>query len=236
LCAAAASAQTTGSTAPTKLPSVKEVLDRYVKALGGRDAIQKIKSRTASGTVELVPMNMKGTFESYAAPEAKSFSRLTIAGVGDLLEGTDGKSAWSVNPIQGSRERTGAELVQAKLLNDFYRDIRLEQLFAKIDVKGTSKVGNRDAYVLAAAADGLSPETWYFDTETGLLLRSDFTAIAPEGNQQMTVFYEDHRKIDGVMVPFRIRTQTPSFEIVLTSTEVKHNLPIDDSKFAKPKA
>ena len=60
-------------------------------------------------------------------------------------------------------------------------------------------------------------------------------AIAPEGNQPMTTYYEDLRPVDGVMVAHRIRTQTPSFEIILTSTEVKHNLLIDDSKFARPK-
>ena len=62
-----------------------------------------------------------------------------------------------------------------------------------------------------------------------------FIAIAPEGNQPMTSYYEDLRPVDGVMVAHRIRTQTPSFEIILTSTEVKHNLLIDDSKFARPK-
>lgn len=220
---------------PTKLPSVNEILDKYVKALGGRDAIQNLKSRTVKGTVDLVPMNLKGTFESYAAPEAKGFSKITIAGVGDLLEGTDGKTAWSINPIQGSRERTGAELLQAKLLNNFYRDINLAKLFPKMELRGIEKVGDRNAYAIVASAEGLSPETWYFDTETGMMLRSDFIAIAPEGNQPMTSYYEDLRPVDGVMVAHRVRTQTPSFEIILTSTEVKHNLPIDDSKFARPK-
>ncbi|MCC6326961.1 MAG: hypothetical protein IT174_00490 [Acidobacteria bacterium] len=220
---------------PIKPPSVNEILDKYVKALGGPAAIQAIKSRSVKGTLDLVPMNLKGTFESYAAPEAKAFSKLTIAGIGDLLEGTDGKTAWAINPIQGSRERTGAELLQAKLLNDFYRDINLAKLFPKMELTGTANVGVRNAYVVIASAEGLSPETWYFDTETGLMLRSDFTAIAPEGNQPMTVYYEDLRLVDGVKVPFRIRTKTPSFEIILTSTEVKHNLPIDDSKFSRPK-
>lgn len=232
----AAAAQKTEPERSVKLPAVKEVLDKYIKALGGREAIEKAKTRTAKGTVELVPMNLKGTFESYAAPEAKSFSKLTIAGVGDLLEGTDGKTSWAINPIQGSRERTGAELAQSKLINDFYRDIRLEKLFPKIEVKGTEKVGGKETYVVTATAEGVPPETWYFDTDSGLMLRSDATIIAPEGPQPVTVFYEDHRAVDGIMIPFRIRTQTSSYTIVMSYTEVKHGAAIDDAKFARPKA
>lgn len=228
-------AQKTEPAKQAKLPSVKEVLDKYVKALGGRDAIQRLKSRTAAGTVELVPMNLKGTFESFAAPEAKSYSKLTIAGIGDMLEGSDGKTGWAINPIQGSRDRTGAELLQAQLNNNFYRDIRLEKLFAKIELKGIEKVGEREAYVLTATPDGVPAETWYFDTQTGLMLRSDLTAISPEGNQPMTVFYEDMRPVDGVLIPFRIRTQTQQFTIILTSTEIKHGTTVDESRFAKPK-
>lgn len=226
---------TAKAAAAAKLPTVKEILDRYVKALGGREAIEKVKSRTSTGTLELVPMNLKGTFETYAAPDAKSFSKMTIGGIGDMLEGTDGKTAWAVNPIQGNREKAGIELLQSKLINDFYRDVRLEKLFPKIELKGIEKVGEKDAYVVVATPDGVPAETWYFDTKTGLMLRSDITAVTPEGNTPMTVFYEDMRAVDGVMIPFRIRTQTPQFQIVMTATEVKHGTQVDEAKFAKPK-
>lgn len=228
-------AQKTEPAKPAKLPTAKKILEKYVEALGGRKAIEKLKTRTATGTVELLPMNLKGTFESYAAPEWKVYSKVNISGIGDLIEGTDGKTGWAINPIQGSRERAGTELTQAKLINAFYRDIRLAELFPKQEVKGIEKVGDKDAYVVAATAEGLPTETWYFDTKTGLMLRSDVTVISPEGNSAVTFLYEDYRAVDGVFFPFRIRTQTPSFTLVMTYTEIKHGAAIDDSQFAKPK-
>ena len=235
-----AQAQKTEATKPAaqvqKLPTVKEVLDKYIKAVGGRAAIEKVKSRSVTGTVEIVPMNLKGTFEAVSAPDGKSYSKTSLAGVGDMLEGTDGKTAWVVNPFQGNREKTGAELAQSKLINDFYRDLRLEKLFPKMELKGIEKVNEVDAYVITATAEGVPPETWYFDTKTGLMIRSDVTAIAPEGNQPLSFFYEDFRAVDGVMVAHRIRNQAPSFILTMTVSEIKQSLAVDEAKFIRPKS
>ncbi|MEO7673445.1 MAG: hypothetical protein ABIU09_05135 [Pyrinomonadaceae bacterium] len=218
-----------------KLPTVKEVLDKYVKAIGGREAIEKVKTRFMSGTVEISPMGIKGTYEIYSAAESKTFTKMNLAGIGDMLDGYDGKTAWVINPIQGNREKTGAELLQAKINGNFYREINLDKLFSKIEVKGVDKVAGKDAYVLVATADGIPPETWYFDTVSGLLLRSDITAISPEGSQPAKMFFEEMRTADGVTGPMKIRTQLPQFEIVMTATDFKQGIAIDESKFAKPK-
>ena len=220
--------------AVVKLPTIQEILAKYVKAIGGREANEKIKTRMMSGTVELSPMGIKGTFETYSAGEAKSFTKMNLAGIGEMLEGSDGKSAWAINPIQGSRDKSGAELLQAKINGNFYREINLEKLFPKMELRGVEKVGEKNAYVIVATADAVPVETWYFDTATGLLLRSDMTIVSPEGNQPARVFYDEMRAIDGVVVPAKIRTQLPQFEIVMTAAEVKHGVIIEETKFAKP--
>lgn len=224
------------SKAERSAPTVREILDRYVAALGGREAISKIKTRVSRGTVELVPMNLKGSFETFAAAENSSYTKMNIAGIGEMTEGYDGKAGWSINPITGSRDKSGLELAQSKLINDFYRDIRLDKLFSTIEFKGAEKVGERAVYVLTATADALPAETWYFDKETGLMIRSDFVAVSPEGNTQMSVTFEDFRPVDGVQTAFRIRTQTPQFELVLTATEVKNGITIDEAVFKRPKS
>lgn len=221
--------------APAKLPSVKEVLEKYVDAIGGRAANEKITSRFTKGTVELSPMGLKGTFETYAAPQDRTISKLNLAGIGELIDGFDGTTAWAVNPIQGSREKSGAELVQARLINNFYREINHDKLYSKMEVKGIEKVGDTEAYAVIAEAKDLAPETLYFDTKSGLLLRSDTTMISPEGNQSAKIYYEDMREADGVKIPFRVRTVLPQFVITLAVTELKHNLTMKPETFTKPK-
>jgi hypothetical protein len=234
--ATAAFGQAAKPAAPAKLPTAQEIVAKYTKAIGGREAMEKIKSWTTKGTVEISPMGLKGTFEQIASAPDRSMTTMSITGLGDLIEGYDGKTAWAINPIQGSRERTGAELLQTKLMSNFYRDVNLDKLYPKMEVKGIEKVNGKDAYVVTATPDGLPAATMYFDVQSGLIVRSDNTLIAPEGQQQVSIFIEEMKQVDGVMVPTKMRTKLPTFEMLMTVTEVKSGPTIEDAKFARPKS
>lgn len=224
-------------TKPTaaQMPSVEEILAKYVKAIGGREANEKIKSRYSKGTLELMPMGIKGVFETYAAAPNKSYNKTSLAGLGDIVEGFDGQTAWSVSALQGNRDKEGEELIQTKLINDFYREINLAKLYPKMELKGTEKVGDNEAYVIVGTPIGSPPETFYFDTKSGLLVRQDVTAVSPEGKIPTKTFFYDVREVDGVKTPFKIVSILPQFEITFTFTEIKNNVAVENSKFAKPK-
>ena len=223
-------------TPAVKMPTAQEVLAKYVQAIGGRANYEKIKSRVTKGTQEIPAAGIKGTFEIYAAAPDKIANKSVIPGIGEFIDRFDGQTAWSNNPIQGSRDKIGEELAQAKLINNFYREINLEKLYPKMELKGTEKIGASEAYVVVATPDNLPSETFYFDTKSGLLLRQDATLITPEGKTPIRSFFEDVREVDGVKMPFKIRTVLPQFEVILTTTEVKNNAAVTDAMFVKPKA
>ncbi len=232
-----AETKTIGSkTAAVKMPTVQKILAKYVQAIGGKQANEKIKSRMAKGNVEMMPMGIKGTFENYAAAPNKSSTKVSLAGIGDFSDGFDGTTAWTINPVQGSRDKQGEELAQIKLTNNFNRETNLAKFYSKMELKGIEKVGADDAYVVVATPDNLPVEIFYFDTKSGLLVRQDTTTIAPEGKMAGKTFLEDYRVVDGVKIPFRTRSILPQFEIITTFTEIKNNVAVEDSKFAKPKA
>lgn len=223
-------------TPTVKMPTAQEILAKYVQAIGGREANEKIKSRITKGTQEIPAAGIKGTFEIYAAAPNKFINKSNISGIGEFLDSFDGQTAWAINPLQGSRDKSGEELAQAKLTYNFYREINLAKLYPKIELKGTEKIGASDAYVIVATPDNLPPETFYFDAQSGLLVRQDATLITPEGKTPTKSFFEDVREVDGVKIPFRVRTMLPQFEVVVTTTEVKHNVAVEDAMFDKPKA
>jgi len=62
----------------------------------------------------------------------------------------------------------------------FNKPARLRELFPSAELIGKEKLGGKDVYVLP-----MGFEKWYFDAESGLLLR--------KGN----VYYDDYREVDG---------------------------------------
>ena len=219
-----------------KLPTVDQVLDKYVQAIGGKAAVEKQTTRMAKGTFEIAAFGASGTAEIYAKAPNKTSTVIDVTGFGVFQQVFDGKTGWSNDPQNGFREKAGAELASTKLDADFYKPIRLKQLYPTIVVKGTDKVGDKEVYVLVATPAEGSPETWYFDTQSGLILREDVEREGPEGKQAIQVFYEDYREADGVKMAFTLRQITPAFTLNIKMTEMKHNVPVDDAKFNKPEA
>ena len=219
-----------------KLPTVDQVLDKYVQAIGGKAAVEKQTTRVAKGSFEIAAFGASGTAETYAKAPNKSATVIDIAGFGVVQQIFDGKTGWSQDPQSGLREKAGAELASAKLDSEFYKPVRLKQLYPKIVVKGTDKVGDKEVYVLEATPVESSVETWYFDTQSGLILREDTERESPEGKQAIQIFYEDYKEVDGVKMAFSIRQITPAFTLNIKMVEIKHNVPVDDAKFNKPAA
>jgi len=218
------------------MPSVDQILDKYVQALGGKAAIEKLTSTVITGTFDLPAMGMSGPLEVYAKAPNKNATIINLAGFGVVQFGYNGTIGWSKDPQSGLREMTGAELADAKRDSEFYRDIKLKQLFPKMTLTGKEKVGEREVYVIEATpADG-KPEKMYFDTQTGLLLRLDNDRESPQGSAHVETYFEDYKETGGVKTPFTIKIVRPDLSFTLKTTEVKQNVPIDDAKFNKPAA
>jgi hypothetical protein len=221
---------------PAALPTVDKILEKYVQAIGGKAAIEKLTSRVSKGSFEIAAFGATGTLEIYEKAPNKSISIANVAGFGVVQEGFDGKTAWAQDPQNGLREKSGAELVASKLDAEFYKPIKMKQLYPKLVVKGTEKIGDREVYVVEGTPDGSSPETFYFDSQSGLLLRQDAERDSPQGKQAIQGFMDNYTEVDGVKLPFKLRQVTPAFTIDIKVEEVKHNVPVDDAKFNKPAA
>ena len=99
-------------------------------------------------------------------------------------------------------------------------------------VSGIQKVGEREAYVVESTTDART-ERYYFDTQTGLLLRKitlNKTMLMPFPEQ---VDFEDYHEVDGVKMPFTIRySGIDTYDSwVRTFTEIKRNVAVDDTLF-----
>jgi len=216
------------------LPSVDDILAKYVNAIGGKEAFEKIKSRTAKGSFEIEAMNMTGTFEMFAKAPNKSAMKIDLPGFGVVNNVYDGAKGWDSNPMAGLRELSGAELAAMKRRADFHSEINFKKHYPKMEVKGKEKVGSSETYVIEATPDEGGPEKLYFDVNTGLLVRHDLEAEGPQGKMATEIYTDDYKVVDGVKIPHTLKQVNPMFAMTMKFTEIKTNVEIDEAKFNKP--
>jgi hypothetical protein len=80
----------------------------------------------------------------------------------------------------------------------------------------------------------LPPVRLYFDAKTGLLVRMVRFANTRVGRNPTQIDYADYRDVDGVKMPFRWTLARPNGRFTIQVSEVKQNVPVEDSRFNKP--
>ena len=113
------------SAADANLPTAREILDRHVKAIGGREAVLSHKSAHATGTFSVPSSGMVGTIETFGASNPdRILVRISIPGLGEMANGFDGSHGWAMTPMTGPMLQQGKELDQTKIDADFYSELR----------------------------------------------------------------------------------------------------------------
>ena len=212
------------------LPTVDQLLAKYVEAIGGAAAIKTTTSRVIKGTLDVVGKMRGGSFETYEQAPNK---RLTIANtqpLGLAKVGFNGRNGWS-RTSAGVRTLKGAELASVQRESNFYSFLTLKDDYAKITVAGKSKIGYREVYVLDLQPATGNVERWYLDAQTYLPARINTVATLFSTSVPVEVYLDDWREVDGVKYPFSLTQSFSRLTLVFTVKEIKHNVEIDAKMF-----
>ena len=213
------------------LPTAAQVLANYYAAVGGKDAATKFQSILMKGSIER-PGNRSGPLEVTLKGAYKSLMIVTLP-QGVVSQAVNGDSGWIKSNSTGSQRLNGSSLEQLRRVASYYAVIKVMDEPDQMRVTGKDKIGDREAYVLVLRNDANRTTSFYFDTQTGLLLREVFTTktiLAPLPEQ---VDFEDYRDVGGIKLPFTIRSSDPApFDNTTRRfTEIKPNVAVDDSLF-----
>jgi len=219
------------ASAKPALPNAGEILDKYVQAIGGAEAVHKASTRVEKGTLTgFGPAGMAVVV--YAkAPDA----RVTVVQTprGENVTAYNGQTGW-MSGFGPTHPITGGELDNEKRNADFYFAADIKTEFQQIRGPRLDRVGDHDAYVLMARSPGHAPVRFYFDKDSGLLLREMRFVETPLGRNPSQVDYADYREFDGVKIPCQWTIARPGGRFTIKITDVQQNVPIDDSRFAPP--
>ena len=218
---------------PANLPTVSQLLENYVRALGGSAAIEKIATRVEKGSTTF--HGQPQTVEIFTqAPDKQSIVR-HMSGTESIVTTLDGQSGWSIAPNRPPREMHAADIVAAHMDADLQFPLHIQEDFPELRLEYPEKINDQDAYSLVAIREGQPPVKLYFDEQSGLLIRMIRYAESPLGRNPTQIDYADYRGVDGVQVPFRVTTSQPGNTNAIQFEAVQQNVPIDPAIFAKPK-
>ena len=78
------------------------------------------------------------------------------------------------------------------------------------------------------------PVTWYFDAESGLLVRVLLYTSSPVGINPRQIDFADYRDVAGIKMPFRWTVTWTDGQSTTEVAEIQPNVTIDASRFAQP--
>lgn len=214
-------------------PTADQLLAKYVEAVGGAEAIQKISSRIEKGTISFG--EHKTAVEVFAKAPDKRLT-VTHSPNGDSMTAFDGHVGWLGSTGRPPHEMTAAGTEAFKLDADFYFPVHLKQVFTQFRVRPPEKVGDREAYLVLGLRQGQPPVGLYFDEQTGLLVRLVRYEETALGRLPTQIDYADYRDADGVKLPYRWTLARPGGRFMIQVDQVQQNVAIDDAKFAEPPA
>ena len=190
-----AGAQPQGSPTPRPTPTpAEEIINKYITAVGGQAAIDKIKSRTATGTITTAN-GQSGTYELGQIGDKTIETIVTPRTT--MRIGLTSTGAWESNG-PNVRELAGGDLTRVRNTYQLFSFLKLKEQYTRLRSGGREKVGDRDAYVVTASRSDTEIERLFFDVETGLLVRRIAYLRTMVGIIPQQWDFEDYRDVDGV--------------------------------------
>lgn len=242
-----------GGTTAGAMPTVDQILGKYVESVGGLYILERLSSRTSTGTVTDSKGN-KYPFEllaKYTLSPSNGFRITPTTPVqrylavhlpnGDTISSYTSDAGWLLAGGGQPRDMTSAELDAARLEDPFYFCMRMKLVFTdlKVDEK-MEKIGDSEAYVLIGRTKSLPLVKLYFDKESGLIVRLVHSETA-DGRNPTLIDFDDYQNPDAAFkggrhrIPFRWTiTQSNGTRFTYQFTKVLQNIPLDERKFKKP--
>ena len=215
------------------LPAAKEIIARFIKVTGGREARLKHKSRHLRGKMSMPASGMFGSVEAYAATPNRGMIKIEMTGMGVTRQGFDGKTGWAIQPIVGATLMEGAQLEQTRIESEYHRDLNKAKLFQSIETVELTEFDGVKCYKIKLVAKAAPPLYEFYEVESGLRRGSQMVAVTPQGEMPVTSIETEYKKFDGVMFATKTVQKVMMQEIVMRIESVAFDK-VPDSIFELP--
>ena len=190
------------------------VMESYITAIGGLEAINAVSSVNIAANVNIEGMPFKPTATIKKMSPNMSSMEMSIAGMGTVMKqkynGTTGYSEQQGMKAPMSENELSENAKEKGLFPETYLDASSISIVSLITIEGA------DVYKLMIKEDSFR----YYDANSGLLVRTEKTEEAQGQKVTSIEDLSDYREVNGVLFPYEQKITSGPQIIGLSATEV----------------
>ncbi len=205
----------------------KIVIEKYLEAIGGRDALSKVEDRTtimrgtAMGQALTIIVKQKTPNKLRQEIKAGGMDQTVIFdGEKGVMKATD-----KIVDI------TGKELEQLKIEATMELLLDPASFGIILSYEGTEKINGKDAYKIKMTLPSGIRWFTYFDAESGLKIKEQKEMQTQMGLIEQVITFDNYTDVEGIKYPFKLSQSFGPQTVEMTISSVKVNKRLTDDLF-----
>lgn len=209
--------------------SASEIIESYLKAIGGKEEVKKVTSIYAVVGLEMMGRTFEGV-EKKMNPNLQMME-LKMGTTTVMKSVFDGKSGFQQQGPQ-KKDLTEKEIKEALdekgIIPQLYYITNSDY---KTDYLGLGKVDDEDTYRLKVVMPSGRTSLQEYSVKTGLLIKEETTSVQGDAEIPMTVEYKNYKKFGTLILPTEINRNAGGQVIPLKYSNIKLNEGVADTDF-----
>lgn len=218
--------------------TAEEIVAKYIKALGGAEAISGVTTLRMSGKYY-----GGGGFEAGYVQVNKRTGMVreefTYSGLTGVYA-TDGQTGWKIEPWGGKKDPESLDEEEAiSIVEDADIDgplVNYRQKGNAVEYVGTDQVEGTDAYKLKVKMKTGEVQYYFLDRETCMPIKIEVQRTVRGAEKYYEWWPGEYKRIAGWYVPFSMETNAKGSpdRTKIAFEKIEANVPCDDARFTRP--
>ena len=208
--------------------TAEKIIDNYLKAIGGKDALQKINSYSAIVSMNMMGQKLSGTMKKmvpYSTSMELKMGNMTAFKM--VFDGTKGYQAQ-----MGQQAPLGEEEIKTqKDEKGVFPQLHYAEAPYKISLDGTAKVNGEDSYKIKVVKPSGSIGHEFYSIKTGYLVKQISTLKVQGQEMEQSVEFGDYKDIGGILTPTSITQNAAGQEMPMKLSDIKYNAGVTAEDF-----
>ncbi len=185
---------------PVRDRTAEQIIEHYLEAIGGREAINKIHALRMEQATELGGQPV--TLTQWFGLNGVYRSAMKANGLTVQEEILDGTRAVRKTPEGEDEELMDIDLYDLQMNAHVVQEMHAREIAERIILSGKTMVGDRPAYKVTMMTNAGTSLNDYYDAETGLKLRRVDMKFMYGRSLNIVTDYSDYRAVNGVLFPY----------------------------------